>query len=661
MALTAPTVAVLASAPKNTGHDNVSLLADRAKARNIVETASGLIEENILLGKRMFDKALDLAPDDSVVRMAYNNVELALAPKGNPLYYPQLELLEATPDAPVLYYFTLTRATSPEAFTTDTMAWYETAVKALRRFPTNAIFIDHLLNTGIEYLYSRRYVHIDKEKTDTLELSAPSLDLAQKLLDWGDTIEAKNGYVLAVDKSRAAIYELLERREDLTALGHRLEQRDSTDADILDLVTAIAYVNHDTLKMSELGMRRFDLMPEPDHVFSLYEAMAADTMRTNFAERVVKTSLNTDLDPDLRFALMQALAQAFYKDFDEESEKQQELPDQISAALTEMCAEDPYEITPYIRSTFLTKADHWARNYGYRHWLEALETVPDSIEQLFAMQSLLVLTMPENADFEKGLAKYSEIVAKGRPDMVLNNDIAKAQYYYNNKNFRKAIELLGPVTLEKVRTYNALSREYYKEHPQGEVNNEAEDDEKAELKQWMAIQSLLSQCFMETDEVDKALAILNHIIVLDPENSEALNNLAYYMCENGRDLSVALSLVDRALALTPDNFNAIDTRAWILFKKGDVAGALADFKNLFGQLGIDIQKDFVEAENAGQVLDTLRRHTNISVVGPFLGHIISVLEADAEVPREQIDILLEALREVDPENEDLLRITSHKK
>lgn len=55
-------------------------------------------------------------------------------------------------------------------------------------------------------------------------------------------------------------------------------------------------------------------------------------------------------------------------------------------------------------------------------------------------------------------------------------------------------------------------------------------------------------------------------IELDPANYMAMNNLAYFMSEEGMDLPRALRLAEEALASAPENSTFIDTYAWALFK-----------------------------------------------------------------------------------------------
>lgn len=72
---------------------------------------------------------------------------------------------------------------------------------------------------------------------------------------------------------------------------------------------------------------------------------------------------------------------------------------------------------------------------------------------------------------------------------------------------------------------------------------------------------------------DSAIAEYGRAIALDPTNSMAMNNMAYFMAVDGRDLDRAQSLIIRALDIDKDNPTLLDTYAWVLFKKKDYQGA----------------------------------------------------------------------------------------
>lgn len=637
---------------RNNDRDAMNRRADVLKARRMAETASMLAENNVLAAKQLYDAARMLAPGDTVTTLDANNFELRLSPNRNPLYYTQLQLLEATPDAPANYYFTLTRVQPPESESGDSVPLFTTALKAYERFPDNDIFIDNLLRTGVQFLYSQRY-NTDRSGniTDTLELSENSVAFANGLLARADTIEQLRGYSYAVDHSRAAVYSLLERYDDLRELASRLEERDSTDIQILDLLTTAAYITGDSLRVSELGIRRFEIEPDGSHVYSLYSAIGNDTLRNRFVDAVFHKALDTDLEPDMRLALLNSLAQAFYDD-------RTDLPDsvpllaRVSDAVSEITAEDPLFEKNYLVGTMLVRNRHWVKNYGYRHWMEAVDAIPDTAGNQTVTATVITADIPVNPEFEKRLASLVAFHKTDRPDLELTAQSALAQYYFNTKQYRKALDIMLPVTLDAIHESSRFGREYDREHGNPDTRNEV-DVENEDLQRWLLFQSLVSECQMQLGLVDDALATLNGVIAVDPENAEALNNLAYYMAENNRNLTIALNLADRSLNVNPDNPNAIDTKAWILFKKGDTEAALDEMEVFFRQIDIDMHADLLNADNGKEAADLLPPTINAPAISPIMGHLLVIAAKAGTVPEEALQRIARWLVENDPENKDL--------
>jgi tetratricopeptide (TPR) repeat protein len=67
---------------------------------------------------------------------------------------------------------------------------------------------------------------------------------------------------------------------------------------------------------------------------------------------------------------------------------------------------------------------------------------------------------------------------------------------------------------------------------------------------------------------NEAIKNLRKQLSLDPENTVALNNLAFALADTGNDLDQALSLVERAQKKAPGNAGIADTLGWVYTKKG---------------------------------------------------------------------------------------------
>lgn len=64
----------------------------------------------------------------------------------------------------------------------------------------------------------------------------------------------------------------------------------------------------------------------------------------------------------------------------------------------------------------------------------------------------------------------------------------------------------------------------------------------------------------------------------DPSNHGLLNDYAYALAENERDLDKALELINKAIALKPNEGNYFDTLGWTYYKRGEYGKALKELK-----------------------------------------------------------------------------------
>jgi tetratricopeptide (TPR) repeat protein len=60
----------------------------------------------------------------------------------------------------------------------------------------------------------------------------------------------------------------------------------------------------------------------------------------------------------------------------------------------------------------------------------------------------------------------------------------------------------------------------------------------------------------------------------DPQNPQALNNLAYSLLTEGKDKDQALKYAQQAVELKPDNLDYKDTLGWILYQTGSYSIAV---------------------------------------------------------------------------------------
>jgi cellulose synthase operon protein C len=90
----------------------------------------------------------------------------------------------------------------------------------------------------------------------------------------------------------------------------------------------------------------------------------------------------------------------------------------------------------------------------------------------------------------------------------------------------------------------------------------------------MHILALISQ---STGRFEQAASLYNRLLQIDPNNSVAINNLAWIMCEHQQKYQEALELAQRGLEESPDYIDLVDTRGMAYFRLGDLEKARRDF------------------------------------------------------------------------------------
>lgn len=90
---------------------------------------------------------------------------------------------------------------------------------------------------------------------------------------------------------------------------------------------------------------------------------------------------------------------------------------------------------------------------------------------------------------------------------------------------------------------------------------------------------------------------LRRLIELQPDSAQAYNALGYSFADRGIRLAEARELIDKALAITPNDTFILDSLGWVLYRQGDLTGALAALERAYG-----MRDDPEIAAHLGEVL-----------------------------------------------------------
>ncbi len=90
----------------------------------------------------------------------------------------------------------------------------------------------------------------------------------------------------------------------------------------------------------------------------------------------------------------------------------------------------------------------------------------------------------------------------------------------------------------------------------------------------------LAEALYHTGNSTEAFKNFDMLLGLEPDNVLVLNNYAYYLSLEGRDIEKALSMIKKCVEKEKDNPTYLDTYAWVLFKNGDYSDALTAMKRV---------------------------------------------------------------------------------
>lgn len=147
-----------------------------------------------------------------------------------------------------------------------------------------------------------------------------------------------------------------------------------------------------------------------------------------------------------------------------------------------------------------------------------------------------------------------------------------------------------------------------------------------------SIYGAIGDNFYAGEMADSAFVYYKKALLYNPTNYLALNNCAYYLACEGKDLDEALSMIEKVMAVETDNPTSMDTYAWVLFKRKDYAKA---------REVIDRTLELTEEDSAD-----------------LLEHAGDIYFMDGE-PEQAVEFWKSALK-LDPDNELLGRKVKHK-
>lgn len=211
----------------------------------------------------------------------------------------------------------------------------------------------------------------------------------------------------------------------------------------------------------------------------------------------------------------------------------------------------------------------------------------DSTEILNLFDKILKQSQ-DNADMGMLCAQY--MITKNMPEErvkpVLNrilsiepdNSVARLQllsYAVKKEDYDAVIEICKPAleyNPESMEFYYYLGVAYYQTDKKDEALNvlkkgTGQFNEKSDKKIISDFYSIMGDIYHTKDMNDEAYAAYDSSLVYNPDNIGSLNNYAYYLSVDRKNLDKAEEMSYKTIKAEPQNSTYLDTYAWILFEK----------------------------------------------------------------------------------------------
>ena len=133
------------------------------------------------------------------------------------------------------------------------------------------------------------------------------------------------------------------------------------------------------------------------------------------------------------------------------------------------------------------------------------------------------------------------------------------------------------------------------------------------------------------------LSAMRQVLLLEPENANALNFIGYTLADAGHDLDEAERMVKRALTLRPDSGAFTDSLGWVLYKRGQFHQAVEALQHAEALT----PNEPVIIEHLGDALAKSARRTDAT---DAYRRALQLLDQDPDpVEREQIEHKLKSV------------------
>lgn len=253
----------------------------------------------------------------------------------------------------------------------------------------------------------------------------------------------------------------------------------------------------------------------------------------NYDKEVFRALSRESLELDAKLELLTGYIRELYDDPSQQG--------RIQELFATLLDQHPHEVDIHdLYCSYLIAIEHYAgaaEQLGY-----ALDIDPSSEDRWRTLLSLYMQADDYAKSAEKGETALRYHPSSAMIHLMLGTDYNLMKEYDKAlSNLNKAMELTDSVD------YEAISQ----------------------------IMSSMGDVYYAKGDRDSAFVYYDKAISIDPDNLLALNNCAYYLAVEGRDLDKAEEMSARTIKERPDDATSLDTYAWVMFRKKNYTEAMA--------------------------------------------------------------------------------------
>jgi tetratricopeptide (TPR) repeat protein len=220
---------------------------------------------------------------------------------------------------------------------------------------------------------------------------------------------------------------------------------------------------------------------------------------------------------------------------------------------------------------------HYERIKYLKQLLEFDDQVPLLYFQLGNDYSELYQYDNAIIEFEKAIEIYKKWDSK---PMWVYNYIFLGIAYQKTGQYMKEKDLYKKAEQDFPEEYALIQRQAILSLTEGDMTSANRYIEKyvsnRKSNSWpeASISTGLAGIYSEAGILGKAEEYYRNALSLEPQRPNQLNNLAWFLIDNDRNINEGLELVDKALGFGPDDYSYLHTKGWGLYKQGRYKDAL---------------------------------------------------------------------------------------